>query len=108
MFDCYDDFKTFVSQSVYKLREQNNISARDLSLSLGLNDGYINRIENKKSMPSMENFFNICQYFNIAPKDFFDDGQQAPGQLAALIAECKNLDAQSLQLLLEMAKKMKS
>ena len=34
-----------------KLREEKGVSARDMSLSMGQNPGYINNIESGKSMP---------------------------------------------------------
>lgn len=37
------------------LRTKTGISARDMSLSLGQNPGYINNIENKKALPSIDN-----------------------------------------------------
>ena len=52
------------------LREQKGVSARDMSISLGQNLGYINNIENGKSLPSMSMFFYICEYLDISEKDF--------------------------------------
>ncbi len=43
-----------------------------MSLSLGLSPAYINNIENLVSLPSMDSFFQICEYFDISPSDFFD------------------------------------
>ena len=45
-----------------KLRQQRGVSARDMSLSIGQNHGYINGIELGKIMPSMTVFFYICEY----------------------------------------------
>lgn len=45
-----------------KLRTQKGVSARDMSLSMGQNPGYINNIETGKSMPSLSGFFYICDY----------------------------------------------
>ena len=60
----YDDFfKLRLSQ----LRTQKGVSARDMSLSLGQNPGYINNIETGKALPSMSAFFYICEYLNISP-----------------------------------------
>ena len=64
----------FVKQRIAKLRTDKNISARELSLQLGQSTGYINTIENGKSLPSMNMFLYMCEYFKIAPKDFFDEG----------------------------------
>ena len=40
-----------------QLRQAKGVSARDMSLSLGQSAGYINNIENKKSLPAMQSFF---------------------------------------------------
>lgn len=56
-----------------QLRLEKGISARDMSLSLGQSEAYINRIENQKMLPSMTVFFYICEYFNITPAEFFDE-----------------------------------
>lgn len=53
-----------------KLREEKGVSARDMSLSMGQNPGYINNIESGKSMPSLSGIFYICEYLGITPKDF--------------------------------------
>lgn len=100
MFECYEDFEDFISNRLANLREQKKISARDMSLSLGLAEGYINHIENKSNMPSMKNLFYICEFLKITPRDFFDDETDAPELIAALIDECKQLDRLSLQGLL--------
>ena len=41
------------------------VSARDMSLSLGQANNYINNIENKKSLPAMQSFFYICEYLGV-------------------------------------------
>ena len=55
-----------------KLRERMGVSARDMSLSIGQNPGYINNIETGKSMPSLAGIFYICDYLEITPSEFFD------------------------------------
>ncbi len=46
-----------------ELREKKGVSARDMSLSIGQNAGYINAIEAGKALPSMSGFFYICDFF---------------------------------------------
>ena len=53
------------------LRNEKGISAREMSLALGQNVNYINLIENGKRSPSFELFFDICDFFDITPEDFF-------------------------------------
>ena len=56
---------------IYESGGQN--SAREMSLALGQNPSYINRIENGKALPSMQGFFSICEYLQITPGDFFNE-----------------------------------
>ena len=64
-----------------KLREEKGVSARDMSLSMGQNPGYINNIESGKSMPSLSGLFYICEYLRPL-KDFFDtDTASQPRQM---------------------------
>lgn len=48
------------------------MSARDLSLSLGISVGYINKIENRKTIPSLNILTKIYLYFGIDLKDFLN------------------------------------
>lgn len=63
--------KEFISNRIYQLRIKQNISARELSLSLGLSPSYINKVENRKALPSLYVLFKLCVYFNITPEEFF-------------------------------------
>ncbi len=89
-------YENFFSERLANLRTTKGVSARDMSLSIGQSANYINKIENKKAYPSMTAFFYICEYLDITPKDFFDDGNEHPQQLAALIADLQKLDEQAL------------
>lgn len=46
--EVYAMYDELFSQRLTELRQQKGVSARDMSLSLGQNPGYINNIENKK------------------------------------------------------------
>ncbi len=104
MFKCYEEFEDFISKRITNLRQQKNISARDMSLSLGLAEAYINHIENKNNMPSMKGLYYICEFLGISPKDFFDDGTEAPELISELEDMCKRLDKKSLENLLEFVR----
>ncbi len=80
-----------------KLRIQKGVSARDMSLSIGQNAGYINNIETGKALPSMSGFFFICEYLGISPKEFFDTGSEQPQELRCLINNLKHLDEHQLK-----------
>ena len=63
----------FISNRIYQLRIEKDLSARELSLLLGMSPGYINKIENRKTMPSLQALFLICMFFDITPKEFFNE-----------------------------------
>ena len=81
------------------LRTNKGISARDMSLSLGQNAGYINNIETGKAFPSMTVFFYICEYLDIDPKDFFDFSAENPAELQAINDILKVLNSRPLELM---------
>ncbi len=58
-------------------------------------------------MLSMKGLFYICEFLEIAPKDFFDDQTKSPELLAEVINECKGLDRQSLKGLLEFIRNIR-
>jgi transcriptional regulator with XRE-family HTH domain len=76
-------YEDFFSERLAGLRTAKGVSARDMSLSIGQSANYINKIENQKAYPSMTAFFYICEYLGITPKDFFDEGNAHPEQLAS-------------------------
>ncbi len=99
-------YEDFLPERLAKLRTQKGISARDMFLSPGQANNYINIIENKKALPSMQAFFYICEYLDVTPQEFFDEGNAHPEALQAFIAETKKLDSQSLEYILGIMKKL--
>lgn len=83
------------AQRLAELRTQKGFSARDMSISIGQNPGYINRIENGRSFPTMANFFYICEYLHVTPKEFFDFDTQPASRTSHLNQQVRRLsDAQ--------------
>ena len=90
-----------------RLREKKGVSARDMSLSIGQNPGYINNIETGFSLPSMTVFFYICEYLGVTPSEFFDIDSKAPAKERELLDELKGLSTQQLDNLIAIAKGLK-
>ena len=63
--------ESFIPQRITQLRIEKNVSEYKMSIDLGHSKGYIQSITSGRAMPSMYEFFNICDYFDITPKDFF-------------------------------------
>lgn len=72
------DYIEFFYNRITQLRLQKGVSARDMSLSLGQSESYINKIENRRTLPSFSGFIYICEYFGITPADFFNSNSNAP------------------------------
>lgn len=90
-----------------KLRENKGVSARDMSLSMGQNPGYINNIESGKSLPSLPGFFYICEYLGISPMEFFDTENSNPTKSKELLDAAKSLSSEQLEHLIAIAKGLK-
>ena len=84
------DYIEWFYQRLTQLRIQKGVSARDMSLSLGQSESYINKIENKRTLPSFTGFIYICEYFQITPKEFFDNCA-APQKANELLQELGKL-----------------
>ncbi|MCM1059931.1 MAG: helix-turn-helix domain-containing protein [Eubacterium sp.] len=80
-----------------KLRNKKGVSARDMSLSIGQNAGYINNIETGKALPSMAGFFYICEYLKISPKEFFDYDLEYPEEAREIVENLKRLNSEQMR-----------
>ena len=74
MIMTYDaeTLKTNFASRLTELRMKRNVSAREMSISLGRGAGYINSIESGHVLPSMVMLFEICDYLKVSPKEFFE------------------------------------
>ena len=79
-----------------QLREKKNVSAREMSLAIGQNPGYITNIESGKSLPSLMGIFYICDYLGISVCEFFDLDTKNPTKLNDIISDLKKLDDHQL------------
>lgn len=85
------DYSDWFRRRLTELRMQKGVSARDMSLSLGQSESYINKIENRRTLPSMTGFFYICEYFEITPQEFFAIDISNPNQSKELLEEWEQL-----------------
>lgn len=81
------------------LRIEKGVSAREMSLAIGQNPSYINRIENGHSLPSMQTFFYICEYLDVSPADFFDMNTESPHKLQDLSQDIGLLNSRQLDII---------
>lgn len=98
------DYNKWFSERLTQLRLEKGVSARDMSLSLGQSESYINKIENGRTMPSMSGFFFICEYFGIEPRDFFDPHANSPQTTNSITSELAKLPPQYAEHVLQLVK----
>lgn len=90
-----------------QLRIAKGVSAREMSLAMGQNPGYINGIESGRALPSLSGFIYICDYLDITPKDFFDFTVTNPTKSKELLEAAKDLSSEQLEHLIAIAKGLK-
>ena len=73
---CMDE--GFIRSRITELRLKKGVSEYQMSLELGQNRSYIQAISSGRSLPSMKQFLNICEYFEITPLQFFDTQENNP------------------------------
>lgn len=87
-----------------QLRSLKGVSARDMSLSLGQNPGYINNIESGKALPSMMSFFYICEFLDVTPQEFFDTDNKEPKEIREISENLKKLNSNQLESISSIVK----
>ena len=78
-----------------------------MSYYLGHSRGYINNISSGKVLPSMNEFFAICDYFQITPQLFFDTGTSHPKAMENIQAALKGLDPEDFQLIQSVVERLR-
>lgn len=100
----YDvDYIEWFHNRLTELRIQKGVSARDMSLSLGQSESYINKIENRRTLPSFTGFLYICEYFDITPQEFFSNAL-SPHSTNTLLVELEKLTPEQTEHVLQIVR----
>lgn len=81
---------------VTELRIKKNVSENKMSMELGNSRSYINAITAGKALPRMEQFFQMCVYFDLDPRDFFDELNKEPRLIKETTELAKQLNEEEL------------
>lgn len=100
--------ESFVRERITRLRLIKGVSEYQMSYDLGHSRGYIYNISSGKALPPMSEFFSICDYFNITPAEFFDDGQSNPALIREAINGMSQLSDEDMLLVLNLVNRLKS
>ena len=100
-------YEAFVRERITQLRLKKGVSEYQMSYDLGHSRGYIYNISSGKSLPPMSEFFSICDYFNITPAEFFDDGKSNPALIQEAISGLSQLSDDDVLLVLNLVNRLK-
>lgn len=98
----------FIRNRITELRIKKNVSEYQMSLELGQSKGYIQGISSGRAMPSMAQFLNICDYFEIEPIQFFDSELVYPQLVHKAMEGLKKLDEDNLILIITLMNRLKN
>lgn len=96
----------FVRDRITQLRVRKDVSEYKMSYDLGHSRGYINNISSGKTLPSMTEFFAICDYFDITPEEFFHVKSTNPKLSREVQELISQLDEEDLFLTLANIKRL--
>lgn len=93
-------YEKFIRDRITQLRLRKGVSEYQMSYDLGHSRGYVYNISSGKSLPPMKEFLAICDYFEITPQQFFDEGTQNPELVQKAISGINQLNDDDLLMLL--------
>ncbi len=96
----------YVRERITQLRLKRGVSEYQMSYDLGHSRGYIYNISSGKALPPLKEFFAICDYFEITPQQFFDEGMANPELIQKAVEGMRKLDETDLLMLLGIINRM--
>ena len=98
---------TFIRDRIAELRKESGLSEYELSVGLGHSRGYINNISSGKTLPSMNEFFAICKFFQITPEEFFKEKVECPALVHNIYKSLQLLDENDCKLVKKLVDRLK-
>ncbi|WP_130863143.1 helix-turn-helix transcriptional regulator [Bacilliculturomica massiliensis] len=98
--------ENFIRNRITELRLKKNVSEYQMSLDLGQNRSYVQAISSGRALPSMAQFFRICDYFDITPLQFFDAESVNPQLLRKAMEGLRKLDDDDLMMLIGLINRL--
>ena len=97
----YEKESAFTRSRITELRKKNSVSELKMSLDLGHSKGYVHNIVTGKALPSMLEFFRICDYLGVSIKDFYETYDAETSQLLHGVNEIFDEHIDELMCILE-------
>lgn len=97
----------FIRHRITDLRMKRGISEYRMSLDLGHSRSYIQSIASGRSLPSCSELLYICEYLNVTPSAFFDDGEAEPLLIQKALEGMRALSDKDLLMLIAFIDRLK-
>lgn len=98
----------YIRERITQLRIEKGVSEYQMSLDLGQSKGYIQSISSGRTMPSMGQFLNICEYLSITPKEFFNTEVETPRLYGEVMKRLKKLEEADINMVIKVAEHLLS
>jgi transcriptional regulator with XRE-family HTH domain len=98
----------FIRDRITQLRLRKGVSEYQMSYDLGHSRGYVYNISSGKALPPVKELFAICDYFNITPSQFFDEGAQNPELIQKAVDGMKKLSEKDMKLVISLINRLNS
>ena len=85
-------YEDFLRSRITELRMQKNVSEHKMSLDLDKSGSYIRGITSGIALPSVRELFNIIDYFEITPAEFFAPLDDSQTPYARLCEKLRGMD----------------
>ena len=100
--------EAYIRNRITELRLRKKVSEYQMSMALGQNHGHIQAISSGRSLPSMAQFLNICDYFEITPLEFFDSETVNPQLIHIALEGMRKLGEDDLIMLIGLINRLQS
>ena len=91
------NYEKLLRERITQLRLQKGVSEHGMSLKLGKSGSYIRSISNGTALPSIRELFNIIDYFDMTPAEFFDSLEQDDSPRARLRNQIARLNEEDVE-----------
>ena len=99
-------YDSFVRNRITELHMKKGVTEYRMSIDLGHSKSYIQSISSGKALPSFSEFFYICEYLGVTPKEFFDTEIAEPQLLHRLTKLAQNMTSEDLSALCTVAERL--
>ena len=100
------NYAQYLREKITSLRLEKDISEYKLSLAIGKSKSYIQAVTSGKSLLSFDAFFDICQYFNLTPEEFFTQDPTDNARLREIRHTLTELSDEDLALVEALVKRL--